>query len=232
MSPAHALLAQIGASDCERLDGGLLSQPVLAVTSLAYVAAGLAVALAGREGDAGRRRAALAYGATLALIGVGSVAFHGPQPSWARWAHDVPIAAALLFIACYDLAGRRAGGWGRWFAGGSALLAVLFAAAPGVAAPVTGLLVALAGAAEFAAVRAWRRRQWAGAGRGQLAVAGAVVALAGVAYAVGRTGSPLCDPDGLLQAHGLWHLLSAGVLAWWAWPAGIAGRTAGRVPAG
>jgi hypothetical protein len=32
--------------------------------------------------------------------GIGSFAYHGPQPSWAKWAHDVPIAALVgLFVA-------------------------------------------------------------------------------------------------------------------------------------
>src|SRR6476619_1763840 len=35
--------ASLGHSDCERIVGAALAQPVLAVTSLAYVAAGMAV---------------------------------------------------------------------------------------------------------------------------------------------------------------------------------------------
>ena len=38
-----AAAAGIGQSDCERVVGATLAQPVLAITSLAYVAAGLAV---------------------------------------------------------------------------------------------------------------------------------------------------------------------------------------------
>ncbi|MCV2393773.1 hypothetical protein OEB99_05580 [Actinotalea sp. M2MS4P-6] len=46
--------------------------------------------------------------------------------------------------------------------------------------------------------------------------------LAVAAYAAGRTGSPVCDPESLLQAHGLWHVTGAAVLALWGtllWPA-------------
>ena len=32
----------------------------------------------------------------------------------------------------------------------------------------------------------------------------------------GRTASPWCDPDSLLQAHAAWHLLGAAALACWA----------------
>ena len=66
-------------SDCERIVGGALAQPVLAVTSLAYVAAGIAVLC-----WAMRMRALLAGTAGLVLmaVGAGSFAYHGPQPSW------------------------------------------------------------------------------------------------------------------------------------------------------
>jgi hypothetical protein len=73
--------ASFGHSDCERIAGAALAQPVLAVTSLAYVAAGMAVRC-----WAMRVRAPLAGAAGLALVavGVGSFAYHGPQPSSAE----------------------------------------------------------------------------------------------------------------------------------------------------
>ena len=88
--------ASFGHSDCERIVGAALAQPVLAVTSLAYVAAGMAVLC-----WAMRVRAALAGAAGVALvaIGVGSFAYHGPQPSWAEHAHDWPILAAVVVYA-------------------------------------------------------------------------------------------------------------------------------------
>jgi hypothetical protein len=77
--------ASFGHSDCERIVGAALAQPVLAVTSLAYVAAGVAVLC-----WAVRVRAPLAGAAGVALVavGAGSFAYHGPQPSWAELAHD------------------------------------------------------------------------------------------------------------------------------------------------
>lgn len=88
--------ASFGHSDCERIVGGALAQPVLAVTSLAYVAAGMAVLC-----WAMRLRAPLAgaSGVTLVAVGAGSFAFHGPQPSWAGLAHDWPIVAAAVVYA-------------------------------------------------------------------------------------------------------------------------------------
>ena len=82
--------ARFGHSDCERIADAALAQPVLALTSLAYVAAGVAVL-----SWAVRVRAALAgtAGVALVAVGAGSFAYHGPQPSWAQLAHDWSIVA-------------------------------------------------------------------------------------------------------------------------------------------
>lgn len=90
---------RLGASDCERLREGRVAQPVNTATSAAYVVAGAVVAA--RQGGPGAPRAgaARAFGATLAMVGVGSIAFHGPQPRGARWLHDLPIAAILGLMA-------------------------------------------------------------------------------------------------------------------------------------
>ena len=155
-----------GHSDCERIVSAALAQPVLAVTSLAYVAAGALLLV-----PAVRVRAPLPVASAVALVavGAGSLAFHGPQPSWAEPAHDLPIVA--LGVVCVA-AVAQSGGRQRWTA-----------------------LVSVAG----------------------------VFALGLVAYAAGRSGSPLCRPDSLWQYHGAWHVLSAvaAVLAVWAmaaWP--------------
>ena len=94
-----------GHSDCERIVDGALAQPVLAVTSLAYVAAGIAVLC-----WAIRLKARLAgtAGVALVAVGAGSVVFHGPQPSWAGPAHDWPIVAVgALYAAGLVWTGRR-----------------------------------------------------------------------------------------------------------------------------
>ena len=94
-----------GHSDCERIVGAALAQPVLAVTSLAYVAAGMAVLC-----WAMRLTAPLAGGAGVALVavGAGSLAYHGPQPSWAELAHDWPIVVAgAIYAAGLARSGRR-----------------------------------------------------------------------------------------------------------------------------
>ena len=83
--------AGFGHSDCERILDGFLAQPVLAVTSLAYVGVGIAVLL-----WAMRVRGPLARvaGVALVAVGAGSFAYHGPQPSWAGLLHDWSIVAA------------------------------------------------------------------------------------------------------------------------------------------
>jgi hypothetical protein len=37
----------------------------------------------------------------------------------------------------------------------------------------------------------------------------AALAVGGIVNALSRTGAPLCRPDGLLQGHGVWHVLTA-----------------------
>jgi hypothetical protein len=96
---------RFGHSDCERIVDAALAQPVLAVTSLAYVAAGIAVLC-----WAMRLTAPLAGAAGVALVavGAGSLAYHGPQPSWAELAHDWPIVVAgAIYAAGLARSGRR-----------------------------------------------------------------------------------------------------------------------------
>jgi hypothetical protein len=45
------------------------------------------------------------------------------------------------------------------------------------------------------------------------------LALGGLAFLFGRTGSPLCRPGSLLQIHAAWHLLVAVAAAAYAWAA-------------
>jgi hypothetical protein len=80
-----------------------------------------------------------------------------------------------------------------------------------------GTLYAVAG---FVAWREVARR----VGRGRLEPrrrtayrAALAAAAAGAAcWWLGRTASPVCDPDSLLQGHAAWHLLAAAALAGWA----------------
>ena len=105
-----ALLLALGGADCERIGDGWLAQPVNALSSLAYVAA--AGWLAGQARIRRRDRAFLAAASlALAAVGVGSAAYHGPQPGWAAVAHDgsiVALGAVLLSRSTWLVARRDA----------------------------------------------------------------------------------------------------------------------------
>ena len=86
---------------------------MLAVTSLAYVAVGVAVLW-----WAVRMRTPLAAAAGLALVavGAGSFAFHGPQPTWAGFAHDWPLVAVGAVYAAGLVLSVRRHRWSAWAA--------------------------------------------------------------------------------------------------------------------
>lgn len=88
-------IVAFGGADCEAIRSGVLAQPVNALSTIAYVLAGIAVVVAALRTSGRRRRPLMAYGAALAAVGIGSFAYHGPQPTWAGWAHDGSIAVAI-----------------------------------------------------------------------------------------------------------------------------------------
>ena len=91
------VVVALAASDCERLHPGWLAQPANAVSSLAYVAVGVWVLL--RSGRGGvDRRVLLTAGLAMAGVGVGSFAYHGPQPAWASVAHNAGVWTLVLVI--------------------------------------------------------------------------------------------------------------------------------------
>lgn len=188
---------------CERPRKGFLTEPVSAVSSLAFVAGG---AIVMRTAQVGASR--LPYAALVAGIGLGSFVQHGPNPRWADLAHDLPLAGTLAFVAAdaaADLTDAPRREW--WWAGPTLALVPLIVAAPtkadlvqaGIAAAAVGLTLARARQRP----QARRRTAWA---LGLLAVGGTVEVLS-------QDGMPLCDPDSALQGHAAWHVLSAAALA-------------------
>src|SRR5690606_6440526 len=130
------------ASACEqRLAGAFLGEPANTLTALAFVAVGLAL-LARRRGRAGPPAG---YGLLVVAVGIGSVIQHGPHPAWQAYAHDLPLAAVLGYVAvdaAADLTGRRFGpGW--WLLPTVALVP-LVAAGPAAATAGQGVLGAAA----------------------------------------------------------------------------------------
>jgi hypothetical protein len=211
---------QIGETDCEDLDDGLLAQPVNTLTSGAYALAGVWLMVRAWRGPRHTRWLQVAYAVTLMVVGIGSIAFHGPQPSWAKLVHDAPIATTLVFILLYDI--QLLAGWkplvtlttygmfaGAVFAGFELDAMVGIAAA--------GFVVVGAVVAEVLVIRRGLRVRppWMATWRWYALMAG-VLAVAGLANVLGRSEAPLCDPDSVLQLHGLWHIMTAVVLALWA----------------
>ena len=200
----------LAASDCEHCRPGPISQPANTVSSLAYVAAGAAMAAAVLRRPADQDRALdLAYAASVTAVGLGSVAYHGPGGRLGKWAHDASLESMLL------LTGVRAArlAWPRLSVPAAALAAVPVVSV-GLGHPrITESSQAVLGIATVTGqvARGVRSRRDGGTPRriGTLAIFGAGAAL----HALGRTGGPLCRPHSLLQPHAAWHALSA--LALW-----------------
>ena len=191
----------MGGSDCEVLREGWLAQPVNAWSSAAFLVAGAYLIARCRRVPPIARAPLIAGGVALALVAVGSAAFHGPQPSWADAAHDGSIAALLMvFVA------RGSGFTRRTVAACAGMLAaalVVLTVNPGAEAIVHGLLAAAAATVELQRLRA-------GTTSRSFGVTAAVAFGAGVVLLVlGRTGGLLCAPASLVQAHAGWHVLSA-----------------------
>jgi hypothetical protein len=161
------------------------------------------------------RRHSLVLAAALALEGVGSFLAHGAGGDGAILVHDLALLAIVGYVAGWHL-GRLVERAGAAAVAGSVTATLVGAAAwpwyPEVGSLVAALAVAATAVSEVAARRRGAPAVWTGSLL-------AVVAVAAVAWLAGRTGSPLCDPGSPLQFHALWHLLSAYVVAAWAFRA-------------
>jgi hypothetical protein len=198
-------------ADCESFHEGLLRQPVNAWSSLALVGAGVWILLRATRRAPGDRAEQAAFGAGIALVGIGSVVLHGPGPAWALWFHDLSVLSVLLFLAV-----RGIGRVLRWpvsrrllaVAAGLVVLAIVLAVVPTSTVPAAWVLVLVAGLGELAAHR--RHPPEPGSTRTRLRTLAVVtVAVAGVAYLLGRSASPFCDPSSVMQWHAVWHVLVA-----------------------
>jgi hypothetical protein len=195
--------------DCEAFRDGWIGQPANTVSSVAFAVLGLWLLSRARRSPA--RGLELSLFAVVAFAtAAGSIAFHGPHPTWGQWAHDVPIAAGLLLACCLDAATLR-GGSRRWllaWPAGVVVVGVVLAASPDAQRAVfTALGVALAGL-EVAATRR-HLRPWPGDhdfGRWLFVLGTFVVGSA--AFFLGRLDA-LCDPASVWQPHAVWHVLLA-----------------------
>jgi hypothetical protein len=213
------VVGRIGETDCEELGSGFLAQPINAVTSLSYVAAGLIVlAIAWRR--RGRPDVpTVVFAVLLAAVGLGSVAFHGPQPEGSRFLHDAPILLTVLFVLSYDLAllSSRIRRWWVAFSAVAVVAVIVSLVSPDAGVALTGVTIFAVAGAELLVHRRRLRPAAVGTQRRRYVVVLGVVAVAVATWLLGRTESPACDPDGVLQLHGLWHALSAAVFVTWWW---------------
>jgi hypothetical protein len=191
---------------CERIDASFWSEPINAVTNLAFIVA--ALVMWRKRGDVPRARLLCAI---LCAIGIGSFLFHTFAQPWAGLADVAPI---LGFILAYLYAINRVGwGWGPWVSFGGMLLFLPYAAA---LVPLFGLIPGLGSSAGYgpvplliliyAALLARRDRELA---RGLGIGAGLLI----VSLFFRTIDLPLCDALPL-GTHFLWHVLNAALLGW------------------
>lgn len=190
---------------CERIDPGFWSEPINALTNLAFLAAALWVwpRVAGLP-------LARALAAILFAIGMGSFLFHTFATPWAALMDVVPIGA---FILLYLFAVHRdVIGLGFWPALGATALFIPFAA---ITVPLLGMLPFFGISAFYwtvpilLVIYALALHRTPQITRGFLTGAG-LLALSISARSVDET---LCNfiPFG---THFLWHIFNAVMLAW------------------
>jgi hypothetical protein len=189
---------------CERADAAFWAEPLNALTNLAFLIAAWFAWRATRGG--GRDRFIALLIAMIAVIGLGSFAFHTLATRWAAWLDVVPI---LVFMLLYLwLALRRYLSLPPWLAGLG--LALFFALTFGIEALLpAGLL--RGGAMYLPALLVMAAMTLAPLPRGaRLALAGAAATFF-VSYVFRTLDAPLCVslPIG---THFLWHCLNACVL--------------------
>ena len=190
---------------CERIDPGFWSEPINALTNLAFLAAALWIWPRTNGLPLARALAAILFG-----IGIGSFLFHTFATPWAALMDVVPIG---VFILLYLFAVHRdVIGLGFWPALGATALFIPFAA---ITVPLLGMLPFFGISAFYwtvpilLVIYALALHRTPHITRGFLTGAG-LLALSISARSVDET---LCNfiPFG---THFLWHVFNAVMLAW------------------
>jgi hypothetical protein len=207
-----------GANFCEAARDWPVRQPANTFSNVGFVGAGLLIAWhAGAPNRIGgilaaHRHLAAAIACLVVLLGPGSAAMHATQSAIGGDLDMLSMYLVASFAAAYAAM--------RWLRGGTALLAVIFAA--GVAfCELVGLwraelpVVMYAGNLAFAlllvaavAIEVQLIRRGGVRARRTYAV----VSLASIltAFAVWNASKTwLCDPYSLIQGHAIWHVLGA-----------------------
>jgi hypothetical protein len=116
------------------------------------------------------------------------------------------------------------------YAVGLVVVGLGLATIQGASDPFAGTLAAGALVGEVATVSGDRRtRPSASSSSGAVGrgLGLAALALGGIAFLLGQTGSPLCRPESLFQWHALWHLLVAVSLVAYAYALSVRPRVLG-----
>ncbi len=197
-------------ADCELVDAWLWEQDVNAWSSLAYVAAGLVLAVATNRHRLPRAFYALA--AITVVEGVGSLLYHGRSGEASQAVHDLALVGMLGFLAGWHL-GRPHARPDRGALTGCGLGLLVGGAIWTADSDATNTLVAIAVAAIVAGELLARRRGLVTVWRMPML---GVTAVAGFTWFAGRADSPLCLEDSLAQWHGAWHVVTALLVVVWA----------------
>ena len=191
---------------CERTDPSYWSEPVNAVTNLAFIVSAIVMWRRCAERTGGRVLAAILF-----AIGVGSWLFHTHATPWAAMADTMPI---LLFTLVYIfLANRDFWGWPVWGAGLGALAYI----------PYTAVLTPVFEALPFSTISSFYwplpvlifayaallRRRAPELAR-NLAIGAGILCVSLTARSLDE---PLCAAIPL-GTHFLWHILNAVMLGW------------------
>ena len=191
---------------CERTDASYWSEPINAVTNLAFVLVALIM---------WRRTSGLPAGRWLSgvlfAIGVGSYLFHTHATAWSATLDVIPIA--VFTLSFLYLANRDFWGWPLW---GAALGTVAFIPYAAVFTPVFAGLPFFSVSSVYwvlpvliAAYGVLLRRKVPETGRGLLIGAGVLT----ISLVFRSLDEALCDriPFG---THFLWHILNGVMLGW------------------
>lgn len=190
---------------CERTGPEYWSEPVNALTNLAFLLAAILM-WPGSKG----LPLARALTAILALVGIGSWLFHTHAQAWAGLADVSPI---LAFILLYTFAAAR--DFLRLSPAGSLMAALAFFPYAAATVPLFALVPGLGSSAGYAPVpllilifAALLRRTAPATARGLALGAGLLT----LSLAFRTLDAPLCGRFPL-GTHFLWHLLNAAMLA-------------------
>ena len=196
----------MGETDCEAFGTGWLVQPVNALSSLAFTVVGLAMIGWARATSGPERLVRSGFVFGMIATGIGSFLFHGPQTSGSQFVHDITFLVTMAIVAVANIgAGRRWRPSTVWavVAGYAVATVVALVVSPGITNLITGFAVALLVTGDLAVRRVGTvSTRW-------FAVAIGALVVAVVLLVLGRTGNLLCDPESLVQGHGLWHVLGA-----------------------